>query len=162
MTVSDPTAHLADLSSIGLIYRQDKPVLWSPSSRTALAEAEIEYKDDHVSETAYVRFPIHTQGTKLAKLVSSTPSLADKQLNLVIWTTTPWTLPANMVSICKCLGSKDSMLISVQFVAYGKEIEYCITQNGQEYLIVAKDRLAALSQLLGTKLNVEASFEGRF
>lgn len=81
----------------GLIYRQEKPVLWSPSSRTALAEAEIEYKEDHVSESAYVRFPLHLIGPQLRKILSEQSSLHNAKLNLVIWTTTPWTLPANMV-----------------------------------------------------------------
>lgn len=89
--------NLLTFSFAGLIYRQEKPVLWSPSSRTALAEAEIEYNEDHLSESAYVRFPIHTKGSKLAEVTSSNPSLSEKPLNLVIWTTTPWTLPANMV-----------------------------------------------------------------
>ena len=42
----------------GLIFRRYKPVYWSPSSRTALAEAELEYKEDHVSTAAYVKFPL--------------------------------------------------------------------------------------------------------
>lgn len=72
-------------------------MLWSPSSRTALAEAEIEYKEDHVSETVYVHFPLMTRGKKLEEVIAQHPELADKTVSLVIWTTTPWTLPANMV-----------------------------------------------------------------
>ncbi|KAI4217491.1 MAG: hypothetical protein LQ351_000086 [Letrouitia transgressa] len=68
----------------GLIYRRFKPVYWSPSSRTALAEAELEYKADHVSTAAYVKFPMRIPLKKRLTTV-----------NAVIWTTTPWTLPAN-------------------------------------------------------------------
>ncbi|KAK1985002.1 isoleucyl-tRNA synthetase [Colletotrichum cereale] len=70
----------------GLIYRKSKPVYWSPSSRTALAEAELEYNENHVSTAAYVRYPI-IGGPSLAGLSG--------QLYAIIWTTTPWTLPAN-------------------------------------------------------------------
>ncbi|KAK2594813.1 isoleucine-tRNA ligase [Conoideocrella luteorostrata] len=74
----------------GLIYRKHKPVYWSLSSRTALAEAELEYRDDHVSHTAYVKFPIVSD-------CSSIPGLAGFKgpICAAIWTTTPWTLPAN-------------------------------------------------------------------
>ena len=66
----------------GQLYRGSKPVMWSPVERTALADAEIEYHD-HVSPTIWVKFPV-TQGSDAA--------LGAK---LVIWTTTPWTIPAN-------------------------------------------------------------------
>lgn len=73
----------------GLIYRQHKPVYWSPSSRTALAESELEYMNDHRSTAAYVAFP----------LVERPPRFRNSNLFdntcVVIWTTTPWTLPAN-------------------------------------------------------------------
>ncbi|HUH57535.1 MAG TPA: class I tRNA ligase family protein, partial [Pseudomonadales bacterium] len=68
----------------GLIYRGKKPVHWSPSSESALAEAEIEYADV-VSPSVYVRFKV-TKGTKEVPVGSY----------FVIWTTTPWTLPANL------------------------------------------------------------------
>ena len=69
----------ADFVEEGLIYRSKKPIYWSIPCSTALAEAEIEYKD-HVSPSIYVPF-----------------SLADESnTSVVIWTTTPWTLPANM------------------------------------------------------------------
>ena len=63
----------------GQVYRGSKPVMWSPVERTALAEAEIEYHD-HVSPTVWVKFPV-TSGLENA--------------SVVIWTTTPWTIPAN-------------------------------------------------------------------
>jgi isoleucyl-tRNA synthetase len=66
----------------GQLYRGSKPVMWSPVERTALADAEIEYHD-HVSPTIWVKFPV-TQG-----------SSATDNASIVIWTTTPWTIPAN-------------------------------------------------------------------
>jgi isoleucyl-tRNA synthetase len=77
----------------GLIYRQFRPVHWSPSSRSALAEAELKYEEQHSSKAAFVAFPAQA---------SSIPSeilhiIGDNPLALLIWTTTPWTLPANMV-----------------------------------------------------------------
>jgi isoleucyl-tRNA synthetase len=73
----------------GQLYRGSKPVMWSPVERTALADAEVEYHD-HVSPTIWVKFPIHdTAGLD--------PARADKLAgaSVVIWTTTPWTIPAN-------------------------------------------------------------------
>ncbi|MBV8683204.1 MAG: isoleucine--tRNA ligase [Caulobacteraceae bacterium] len=64
------------------VYRGSKPVMWSPVERTALADAEVEYHD-HVSPTIWVRFPV----------VRAPKSLAGA--SIVIWTTTPWTIPAN-------------------------------------------------------------------
>src|SRR2546423_6101635 len=66
----------------GQLYRGSKPVMWSPVERTALADAEVEYHD-HVSPTVWVKFPV-TEGSN-----------AVGQACVVIWTTTPWTLPAN-------------------------------------------------------------------
>eukprot|EP01134_Creolimax_fragrantissima_P000051 CFRG0051T1 len=79
----------AEMFRKGYIYRAYKPVFWSPSSRTALAEAELEYVDDHVSQSIYVKLP----------LVKNPPLIQRKGSNelssLLVWTTTPWTLPAN-------------------------------------------------------------------
>ncbi|RAK62129.1 isoleucine--tRNA ligase [Phenylobacterium kunshanense] len=66
----------------GQLYRGSKPVMWSPVERTALADAEVEYHD-HVSPTVWVKFPV-TEGSDAARGAS-----------VVIWTTTPWTIPAN-------------------------------------------------------------------
>lgn len=77
----------------GYIYRSLKPVLWSPSSRTALAEAEIEYVDNHTSRSAFVALPLHLIAQEAAVL----RELGD--LSLLVWTTTPWTIPANKVEL---------------------------------------------------------------
>ncbi|KAL4564915.1 hypothetical protein LXL04_028991 [Taraxacum kok-saghyz] len=74
----------------GYIYRGRKPVHWSPSSRTALAEAELEYPEGHVSKSMYAIFTILTTPTKGGPIDEFLP-----KLSLAIWTTTPWTIPAN-------------------------------------------------------------------
>jgi isoleucyl-tRNA synthetase len=82
---------LAAFARGGYLFRGKKPVYWCPSCRTALAEAEIEYAD-HNSPSIYVRFPLEESfdGGSLSD------ELAGKKLALTIWTTTPWTLPANL------------------------------------------------------------------
>ena len=80
----------------GALYRGLRPVMWSPVEKTALAEAEIEYHD-HVSPTLWARFPLHKAVS--ADLVGA---------SVVIWTTTPWTIPGNRA------------------VAYGPEIDYAL------------------------------------
>lgn len=73
-----------DMFAQGHIYRGKKPVHWSPSSRTALAEAELEYPENHISRSIYVSFPVSKASTTIAGRLR-----ADKTTNLVIWTTTP-------------------------------------------------------------------------
>ncbi len=70
------------------LYRGSKPVMWSPVERTALADAEVEYHD-HVSPTVWVKFPVFAVGRDGAELS------AELGASVVIWTTTPWTIPAN-------------------------------------------------------------------
>ncbi|XP_063900026.1 isoleucine--tRNA ligase-like [Zophobas morio] len=83
----------------GHIYQDYKPVYWSPSSRTALAEAELEYVDQHESDSVYVKFPIRcAKDTFLAGLPGDIQN-SDIQASLLVWTTTPWTLPGN-VALC--------------------------------------------------------------
>jgi isoleucyl-tRNA synthetase len=82
----------------GLLYRGSKPVMWSVVEKTALAEAEVEY-EDYVSDQVWVKFPIRYSARDGAAL-SSAPviegnDLAKQQASIVIWTTTPWTLPGN-------------------------------------------------------------------
>lgn len=71
----------------GSLYRRKKPVYWCASCVTALAEAEVEY-DDHTTPSVYVKFRVKDSKGKL-------PDLKDSGTDFVIWTTTPWTLPAN-------------------------------------------------------------------
>lgn len=74
----------------GYIYRGRKPVHWSPSSRTALAEAELEYPEGHVSKSIYAIFRVASAPLMPSDLLQEFPNLC-----LAIWTTTPWTIPAN-------------------------------------------------------------------
>ncbi|KJZ77343.1 hypothetical protein HIM_03067 [Hirsutella minnesotensis 3608] len=109
----------------GLIYRKHKPVYWSPSSRTALAEAELEYQDKHVSKAAFVKFPI-ISGWK------SLPGLGNfnERLYAAIWTTTPWTLPAN-----KAIGVH-------------RDLQYSVLRIKDFGLLVASSRADALKEYL--------------
>ncbi|HEU4344155.1 MAG TPA: isoleucine--tRNA ligase [Candidatus Binatia bacterium] len=78
---------LGKIAGSGILYRQKKPVYWCASCVTALAEAEVEY-EDHTSPSIYVKFPVKDPKGKFAV----DPA---KGTHFVIWTTTPWTLPAN-------------------------------------------------------------------
>ncbi len=85
----------------GHIYRGLKPVHWSPSSRTALAEAELEYPDGHTSPSVYVAFAVRELPESLAEKLNAAglppaTATAPGGLAVAIWTTTPWTLPANL------------------------------------------------------------------
>jgi isoleucyl-tRNA synthetase len=77
----------------GLVYKGKKPVHWCIHCRTALAEAEVEYAD-HSSPSIYVEFPL--SDASQADLVSRVPGLAGRQVSVLIWTTTPWTIPSNL------------------------------------------------------------------
>ena len=103
----------------GYIYKGLKPIYWSPSSESALAEAEIEYHD-HTSPSIYVAFDLVSEN-----------GVVEKGTKFVIWTTTPWTLPAN-------LG-----------IAVHPDFEYQVVKyNGENYL-VAKERVAFLTEKFG-------------
>jgi isoleucyl-tRNA synthetase len=117
---------LADFTRRGLVYRDKKPVHWCLVHRTALAEAEVEY-EDHSSPSIYVRFPI-TDAEALAK---ADARLAGKKAAFVIWTTTPWTLPANLA------------------VVGNPELDYVAVPHGDEYLIIAAGRAEAFSKETG-------------
>jgi len=77
----------------GLVYKGKKPVHWCLRDRTALAEAEVEY-EPHTSPSVYVEFPLSADdgGT----LASRLPQLAGRDVTVLVWTTTPWTIPANL------------------------------------------------------------------
>lgn len=82
----------AELLDRKLVYRAFKPVYWSPSSLSALAESELEYNDEHVSTAVFYRFPIING----QNIVSRCPAVTrPSKLFALVWTTTPWTLPLN-------------------------------------------------------------------
>lgn len=91
----------------GMIYRHFRPVHYSPSSRSALAEAELEYKDNHVSHSVYVSFDLDMARKDAMHPALRTLAESQTRIQLLVWTTTPWTLTANMVScivsICETL-----------------------------------------------------------
>ena len=99
-------AELIKFAMSGSLYQALKPVMWSVAEKTALAEAEIEYKE-HLSTTLFVLFPV-----------------SDKDLSVVIWTTTPWTLPANRA------------------IAFSKTMSYGIYQTSDGKKIVLADSRA--------------------
>lgn len=82
----------------GHVYRGRKPVHWSPSSRTALAEAELEYPPGHVSRSVYVSLPVEALAERAAAAVEGQAKgteIGERGIALAVWTTTAWTLPAN-------------------------------------------------------------------
>ena len=110
----DPAYEAAQLGVLrqmlqrGLIFRGERPVHWSVASRTALAEAELDYKEDHASTSAYVAFELRrAAGSESSPLPRALDELlqpghfgrSDRRAAAVIWTTTPWTIPANQ-AIC--------------------------------------------------------------
>ena len=77
----------------GLVYKGKKPVHWCIHCRTALAEAEVEY-EDHTSPSIYVEFPLAAD--ERGRAGSRVPALAGRDVSVLIWTTTPWTIPSNL------------------------------------------------------------------
>jgi isoleucyl-tRNA synthetase len=126
----------------GLIYRGKKPVHWSPSSKTALAEAELEYPDNHTSRSVYVGFDVAQPSPNLQRLLQSA-LVSASSVRIAIWTTTPWTLPAN------------------QAVAVREDIEYSIIasplhEQGSRYYIVASELVDTFIQTIrGEKVTPE-------
>ena len=107
-------AELGKLYLNGSVYRGKKPVYWCASCKTALAEAEVEYAD-HETPSIYVKFPV------LSDISALVPSLRGERASLVIWTTTPWTLPANLA------------------IALHRDFIYSVLKVKDEVLILAKE-----------------------
>ena len=102
----------------GYVYQGMKPIYWCPSCVTALAEAEVEY-EEHTSPSIYVRFALTEESKK--QLIAQAPEIDGRPIHVVIWTTTPWTLPANR-AVC----------LHPNFV-------YTLVPTPNEYLLIAKD-----------------------
>lgn len=109
---------LAAFAKAGSLYRGKKPVHWCPKDRTALAEAEIEHAD-HTSPSIYLRFPMVDFDPGVLN-----ESLSGKKLSLVIWTTTPWTIPANLAVVAY------EKLKYVAIPAPGSEGEFLLVAEG--------------------------------
>jgi len=116
----------------GYIYKGLKPVYWCSDCETALAEAEVEYAD-HKSHSIYVKFPFEKEeANKVYKLANIE---TDSPLYIVIWTTTPWTLPSN-------LG-----------VALNAKLQYVFVQKGGSIYILAVDLLENVANNVGWEEN---------
>ena len=140
----------------GHIYRGLKPVHWSPSSRTALAEAELEYPDGHSSPSVFAAFPAVELPSGLASTLEQAglppaQATADGGLAVAIWTTTPWTLPANLA------------------VSVNERLEYAICAieaqgdnpaPAASHLVVAAELRESLETSLGLTLKPLVSVKG--
>ena len=119
---ADELRLFADIVEKGFVYRGKKPVYWSIPCRTALAEAEVEY-NDHVSQSVFVKFPV----------------VGQPKTFIVIWTTTPWTLPANLA------------------VAYNKDLQYVKVGGGRRKL----HRFSRIAARRGRKMRLERATRKR-
>jgi isoleucyl-tRNA synthetase len=110
----------------GDVYKGKKPVYWCASCKTALAEAEVEYAD-HITPSIYVKFPMISDVTEVR------PKLAGEKVGVVIWTTTPWTIPPN------------------QAIAVHQDFIYVAVKVNGEVLILAKELLDYCMDAFGYK-----------
>ena len=141
---------LLQLHRRGLLYRAKKPVWWSPATGTALAEAELEYEEAHVSRAVWVLFEV-VEGVVKERV---------GDVSVLVWTTTPWTLPGNVA------------------IAYSPDIEYVVAKIGErlgseadtaagkesvddewkvgKQLLIARERIEFVSSLLRRQLAIVA------
>ena len=121
----------------GAVIRNKKPVFWCSTCTTALAEAEVEYYD-HTSPSIYVKFPV------VDDLSDIDPALAGDKVSVVIWTTTPWTLPANLA------------------VAFHPDFVYAAVHVQGEVLILAQELVVKVMAELGiAEYSIAATFSAR-
>ena len=107
-----------DFFEKGFVYKGLKPVYWCLHDKTALAEAEVEY-EQHTSPSVYVRYALTSDPAAID------PALAGKSVNTIIWTTTPWTLPASLA------------------VAFHPEFDYVALENAEGKVYIVAEALAA-------------------
>uniref|UniRef100_A0A8C9VDH9 isoleucine--tRNA ligase n=1 Tax=Scleropages formosus TaxID=113540 RepID=A0A8C9VDH9_SCLFO len=125
-----------EMHAKGFVYRDYKPVFWSPSTRTALAEAELEYNPRHVSRAVYVTFPLTTPPAKLA---SSAGGVA-----VLVWTTQPWSIQVN------------------QAICFMPNTQYSLVRraDSSQLLLVATECIETLAAKLGAQLDPVGTFAG--
>src|SRR5438105_9517154 len=111
-----------------LVYKGKKPVHWCIHCRTALAEAEVEY-EDHTSPSIYVEFPLASDSA--GELAARVPALEGRDVSVLIWTTTPWTIPSNMA------------------VAFHPELDYAAYDVDGRSVIVAEGLAPAVATAVG-------------
>jgi isoleucyl-tRNA synthetase len=130
---ADEIRVLADINDRGVFYRGDKPVYWDPALQTALAAAEVEYQT-HKSPSVYVRFAFSPEAQTQLDL--------QKPTSIVIWTTTPWTLPANYG------------------IAVHPEFEYGVFDSRDGLLVLACELKDAFTKATGITLTEVKTFKG--
>jgi isoleucyl-tRNA synthetase len=113
----------------GTLYRKKKPVYWCTSCVTALAEAEVEY-EDHTSPSIYVKFPVVDDNGKLG-IGRETENSKPETVHFVIWTTTPWTLPAN------------------QAIAVHPRFVYCLVRTPAGALVLNRELVETVMKVVG-------------
>jgi len=129
---ADIARALGTLVERGLVYKGKKPVHWCIHCRTALAEAEVEYAD-HDSPSIVVEFPLNPDSA--ADLYRRLPALDDRDVSVLIWTTTPWTIPANLA------------------VAFHPEHDYAAYDVRGRTVIVAEGLADQVGRLVGAVLD---------
>ena len=125
---------LAEIAKKNLLYRGKKPVFWCPTLKTAIASSEVEYHE-HKSPSIYVKFPFPNPPKKW--------KLSNKPCSLVIWTTTPWTLPANLAICLK------------------PDFTYAVFETEKEFFILAEDLKESFENNTDLKLNKTLTFKGK-
>ncbi|MCX5716778.1 MAG: isoleucine--tRNA ligase [Nitrospirae bacterium] len=130
----------------GYVYKGKKPVHWCPSCVTALAEAEVEYADKE-SPSVFVKFEVKSEaasgGSPRRELKDILPEIAGKKVFFIIWTTTPWTLPANLA------------------LAFHPDFIYVAVEHRDEIYIVAEGRLDALKERIDLNGKVLSKISGK-
>lgn len=124
----------------GLIKRQNKPVYWGTETKTALAEGELEYRDDHESMSAFIKFPLTEESSRV--VAEWNKLRLDSPISLAIWTSTPWTIFAN------------------QAVCFNESFDYGLYELNNEYVVlesglgskVLPDIARLIATIPGTKL----------
>ena len=124
----------------GLVYKGKKPVHWCIHCRTALAEAEVEY-EDHSSPSIYVEFPLAP--SSMADLAARVPKLHGREISVLIWTTTPWTIPSNLA------------------IAFHPEFDYAAYEVDGRTVIVAEQLAETVSKAVERPFGLPiATFKG--
>jgi isoleucyl-tRNA synthetase len=132
---------LGSFAGQGSVYKGKKPVHWCIHCRTALAEAEVEY-EDHASPSIFVEFPLSPSSE--ADLAARVPALGGRPVSVLIWTTTPWTIPSNLA------------------VAFQPTFMYGVYPAGDTNIIVAEDLAAQVQRAVGRTFGDPiARIEGR-
>ena len=132
---------LGSLVRQGMTYKGKKPVHWCIHCRTALAEAEVEY-EPHTSPSIYVEFALASEST--AAFGRLAPSVAGRPVSVLIWTTTPWTIPSNLA------------------VAFHPDLTYGAYEHGDSVVVLAQELAEQVGETVGLHLTTPvATFKGR-